>query len=107
MNIYKAGDSGWSDLPFFVSALFPSKKLLLAIRFGGIECRRRIVTRHTVLGDEGSDIRIRVFVEQAVVSHAETDDHVQVGVCLVQQAGLQNRVAHGGPDTLTLGGDAH
>ena len=89
------------------SLLFPSKKLLPVIRICRIQRCRRVIACHTVLGYEGSDVSIRVFVEQAVVSHAETDYHVQVGMCFVQQTGLQNRVAHGGADTFTLCGDAH
>lgn len=73
--------------------LFPSKKLLPVIRICRIQRCRRVIACHTVLGYEGSDVSIRVFVEQAVVSHAETDYHVQVGMCFVQQTGLQNRVA--------------
>lgn len=75
------------------SLLFPSKKLLPVIRICRIQCCRRVIACHTVLGHEGGDVGIRVFVEQAVVSHAETDYHVQVGMCFVQQTGLQNRVA--------------
>ena len=89
------------------SLLFPSKKLLPVIRIRRIQCCRRVITRHTVLGHEGGDVGIRVFVEQAVVSHAETDDHIQVGMCFVQQTSLQNRVAHGGTDAFTLCGDTH
>lgn len=89
------------------SLLFPSKKLLPVIRIRRIQYYCRVITRHTVLGHEGGDVGIRVFVEQAVVPHAETDDHVQVGMCFVQQTGLQNRVAHGGTDAFTLCGDTH
>lgn len=89
------------------SLLFPSKKLLPVIRICRIQCCRRVIACHTVLGHEGGDVGIRVFVEQAVVSHAETDYHVQVGMCFVQQTGLQNRVAHGGTDAFTLCGDTH
>lgn len=29
MNIYKAGDSGWSDLPFLCQLYFPLKNFFL------------------------------------------------------------------------------
>ena len=47
-----------------------------------------VVARHAVLGDEGGGVGLGVLVEQAVVPHAEADDHVQVRPCLVQQARL-------------------
>ena len=47
-------------LPFLYtisqSLLFPSKKLLPVIRICRIQCCRRVIACHTVLGYEGGDV---------------------------------------------------
>lgn len=82
-------------------ALFSSSfqaELLPIVRLRRVEGSGGVVARHAVLGDEGGGVGLGVLVEQAVVTHAEADDHVQVRLRLVQQAGLQDGVAHGRPD---------
>lgn len=62
----------------FIVRIFP------VIRFSRIKCCHGVVAGHTVFGDKGGDIGFGIFVEQAIMSHAQADDYVQVGVCLVQ-----------------------
>ena len=81
-------------------------KLLLVIGSGGIEGSYRIVAGDTIFSDEGGDVGVGVAIEEAIVTDTEANDYVEIGVCLVEQAGLKDGVAHGGTYLLALGGDA-
>lgn len=59
-------------------------------------CERsdRVVGQNPVLDDESGDRGFRVFRELNVVADAESTDEIQVGLCLVEQNGLADGVAH-------------
>ncbi len=63
-----------------------------------------------VLGHQGGDRGVTVVVEQGVVAHAQPQADVELGLCLVEQLGLGDGVAHGlvGAGTQEhVGGVAH
>ena len=62
------------------------EEFLLVVRIGGIESCGRIVSRNSVFGDQGSDVYFGIFVEQAVMSHAKSDDNIQISMCFIQRA---------------------
>ena len=86
--------------------IYLHSKLLLVIGGGGVECSSRIVACDTVFGNKGGDIGFGIAIEKAIVADTEANDYVEIGVCLVEQAGLKDGVAHGGTYLLALGGDA-
>lgn len=83
------------------------EEFLAVIRVGCIERSSRIVACYPVFGHEGSDVCIGVFVEQAVVPYAQADDYIQVGSGFIEQACLEDGVAHGCTDAFTPGRNAH
>lgn len=62
--------------------------------------------RHAVLCEKCGYERIRIFIEQAVVSDAKTDYYIQIRFFCVQLLCLQNRIAHILSDLLTAFGNA-
>ena len=69
-------------------------QFLLIIRPRCIKGCCRIIARYPVLCNEGGDICVGVAVEEAVVADAQADDDIEIGAGLVQEAGLEDRIAH-------------
>ena len=63
--------------------LFFRLKFFSVIRVGRIKSRGRVITRDTVFRDECCHIGIRIFIEEAVVAYAKTDNHIEVRFGLI------------------------
>ena len=66
----------------------------LIISIGCIKRRCRIMSEYPVLRYHRSGDRLGIFIKQAVVSHTQSDDNVQVRLRMVQHLRLKDRVAH-------------
>ena len=66
----------------------------LIISIGCIKRCRRIMSEYPVLRYHRSGDRLGIFIKQAVVSHTQSDDNVQVRLRMVQHLRLKDRVAH-------------
>ena len=74
----------------------------LIISIGCIKRRRRIMSEYPVLRYHRSGDRLGIFIKQAVVSHTQSDDNVQVRLRMVQHLRLKDRIAHIDPDFIAF-----
>ena len=64
------------------------------------------MAQHPVLGHQGGDQSVGVFVEQAVVAYAQTHHDIELSPRGVEHFGLKDGVAGVGPHRVAGGGDA-
>lgn len=83
------------------------RQLFLVVGVGGVEGSGRVVTGDAVFCDQGGHIGFGIAVEETVVSHAEADHYVEIGLGLVQETGLEDGVAHCGTYFFALRRDAY
>ena len=83
------------------------RQLFLVVGVGGVEGSGRVVTGDAVFCDQGGHISFGIAVEETVVSHAEANHYVEIGLGLVQEACLEDRVAHCGTYFFALRRDAY
>ena len=64
------------------------------------------MAQHPVLGHQGGAQGVGVFIEHAVVAHAQAHHNVELGACGVEHLGLEDGVAGVGPYGVAGLGDA-
>ena len=76
------------------------------VSLGGVKRGDRIMPKYTIFGDQRGCRSLRVFVEQAVVTDAQSDNDIELCTGLIEFSRLQNRIAHRHADGFTFCGNA-
>ena len=82
-------------------------ELLFVVGGGGVEGSGRVVACNAIFCYQGGHIGLGVAVKETVVAYAEADHYVEIRLGLVQEAGLEDGVAHCGTYLLAFGRDVH